>query len=92
MWTPCPVGLDSTAKILGLEFEDLCLVFVTPFLLARWLDTLETYAAGAALGVALYFLKRGKPPGTVVHRLHGGQWLIKLPGVLSPRPQTYSPH
>lgn len=90
MWTPCPVGLNFTAKILGLELEDCVLVFTTPVVVSGWVDTLESFACGVLVGVALYFAKRGKPPGTLFQQLHGLE-LLRLPGVLSPVEQTYSP-
>jgi hypothetical protein len=90
MWTPCPVGLNNTSKILGLELSDCLAVTLTPVLVSGWVDTLESFGCGALVGVALYFLKRGKPPGALLHTLHSVE-CGKLPGVLGPVSYTYSP-
>jgi hypothetical protein len=90
MWTPCPMVLDEPVTILGLEPEDVGLVAALPLLLALVLDTLPCFAATAALGLALSLTKRGKPPGALLHALHGLE-LTRLPGLLSPRRQRYSP-
>jgi hypothetical protein len=90
MWTPCPMVLDEPVTMLGLEPEDVGLVAALPLLLGLVLDTLPCFAATGALGLALYLMKRGKPPGALLHTLHGLE-LTRLPGLLSPRRQRYSP-
>jgi hypothetical protein len=44
------------------------------------------------LGAALAFwrLKRGRPPGFLLHALHRLE-LLPIPGVLRPRPTPYAP-
>ena len=91
MWIPCPRVLDALVKILGLEIEDLAAVAAVPLLLVPFdLDALPCFAVAGALGMALYLAKRGKPPGALLHTLHRLE-LLKLPGILSPRPRRYSP-
>ena len=41
------------------------------------------------LGAVLYLSKRGRPPGALLHSLHGLE-LTRLPGLLRPTPQRYS--
>ncbi len=89
MWTDCPVVLDEPVKICGLEPEDFALVGVTPLLASLVLDALGSFGCGAAVGLAFYFAKRGKPPGALLHALHRLE-LTRLPGLFSPRRQRYS--
>jgi hypothetical protein len=82
--------LDAVAKILGLEPEDFGLAAVTPFFLSGVLDFLPSMVVGVLVGLALYFAKRGQAPGALFHALH---WfgIIRLPGILPPSSQRYSP-
>jgi len=89
MWTDCPVVLDEPVKICGLEPEDFALVGVTPLLASLVLDALGSFGCGAAVGLAFYFAKRGKPPGALLHALHRFE-LTRLPGLLRPTQQRYS--
>jgi len=57
-------------KIFGLEPEDFGLVGVTPLLASLVLDALGSFGCGAAVGLAFYVAKRGKPPGALFHALH----------------------
>jgi hypothetical protein len=90
MWTNCPVVLDEPVKIFGLEPEDFALVGVAPLLASLVLDALGSFGCGAAVGLAFYCAKRGKPPGALLHGLHRLE-LTRLPGLCSPRRQRYSP-
>jgi hypothetical protein len=92
MWIPCPRVLDEPVKILGLEVEDLVVSASVPLLLGIPFDlgALPCFAGAGVLGLVLYRAKRGKAPGALLHALHRLE-LAKLPGVLSPRPRTYSP-
>jgi len=90
MWTPCPQVLDEPVKIFGLEIEDFTAVALTPMLAGLFLESWQSFACAGVLGVGLYRSKRGRAPGALLHRAH--QWeLVRLPGILSPRPTTYSP-
>jgi len=89
MWTPCPMVLDEPVKIFGLEPEDFGLVTVTPLLAGVVLDALASFGCAAVLGTVLYLCKRGKPPGALLHALHGLE-LTRVPGLLGPKRQRYS--
>jgi hypothetical protein len=90
MWTPCPQVLDEPVKILGVELEDFVLIATFPLCLSLFLDTVPCFVGTALLAYGLYRAKRGRPPGALLHWLHAME-LVRLPGVLSPRPQRYSP-
>ena len=90
MWTPCPTVLDEPVKILGLEPDDFGLVAATPLLACLFVDAVVSFTCAAVLGAVLYLSKRGRPPGALLHALHGLE-LTRLPGVLRPRVQRYSP-
>ncbi len=89
MWTDCPQVLDEPVKILGLEPEDFAVVAITPVFLALLCDALTSFGGTALVGAALYFAKRGRPPGALFHTLHALE-LTRLPGVLGPKRQCYS--
>ena len=89
MWRKCPQVLDEPVTILGLEPEDFAGTALVPVLAALVLDTLPSFACGAAVGAFLYFSKRGRAAGALLHRLHALE-LTRLPGLLSPRVQRYS--
>ena len=90
MWTPCPVVLDEPVTVLGLELEDLGLTAFTLLVASLALSAIASLACAAAVGLFLYRMKRGKAPGALLHTLHQLE-LMRLPGVLSPRPQRYGP-
>jgi hypothetical protein len=90
MWTKSPQVLDEPAKILGLELDDFSMATVVPLFLALFFDALPSFAGGFLLGLTLYFAKRGKAPGAMLHTLHRLE-LIHLPGILGPKRQRYSP-
>jgi hypothetical protein len=89
MWTPCPLVLDEPVKVVGLEIEDFAMVAVSPLCLAFIFDALMSFALAALFGVALYCSKRGRPPGALLHTLHGWE-VTRLPGILGPRRRRYS--
>jgi hypothetical protein len=89
MWTPCPNVLDEPVKVLGLEIEDFGMVAASPLVLGFVFDALASFGLAFLLGVALYLSKRGRPPGAVLHTLHGLE-LTRLPGILGPQRQRYS--
>ncbi len=89
MWTPCPMVLDEPVKILGLEPEDFTVVAALPLVLAFFFDALASFGLTFLLGAMLYFAKRGKPPGALLHTLHALE-LTRIPGLLGPKRQRYS--
>ena len=90
MWTPCPVVLDEPVTIVGLELEDLGLTAFALLLASLALTATLSLACAAAVGFFLSTMKRGKAPGALLHTCHQLE-LMRLPGVLRPRPQRYGP-
>ena len=89
MWTPCPKVLDEPVKVLGLEIDDFAMVAASPLVLGFVFDALASFGLAFLLGVALYLSKRGRPPGALLHTLHGWE-VTRLPGILGPRRRRYS--
>jgi hypothetical protein len=90
MWTPCPTHLDDPVLILGLEPEDYGLVMLTLVLAGVVLNALLAFASAVSVGMSFWALKRGHPPGTLIHVFHRLE-LLPIRGVLRPRVQRYSP-
>jgi hypothetical protein len=89
MWTACPTVLDAPVTIMGLEPEDFAIVAIAPLFLAFVLDAAASLLVALALGWAVTRAKRGRPPGAMLHALHGWE-LVRLPGLLRPTVQRYS--
>jgi hypothetical protein len=66
------------------------LVVVTPLLLSLLVEAVASFGGALLLGAAMYLAKRDRPPGALLHALHALE-LTRLPGLLSPRRQRYSP-
>jgi len=81
--------LDEPVKIFGLEPEDFAVVAAMPLVLAFLFDALVSFGLAGILGGALYFAKRGRPPGALLHTLHSLE-LTRIPGLLGPKRQRYS--
>ena len=90
MWTPCPHHLDEPVLILGLEPEDYGLVMLVVLLASLATSALVSFGLACLVGVAFHRLKRGQPPGALIHALHGLE-LLPIPGVLRPRATPYAP-
>jgi TraL protein len=90
MWTPCPTHLDDPVLILGLEPEDYGLVMLTLLLASLVGHALVAFACAAGVGVSFWALKRGHPPGALIHAFHRLE-LLPIRGVLRPRVRRYSP-
>jgi hypothetical protein len=90
MWIACPRILDMPVTIFGLDIDDFALVSVTPLLASLVWDAPGSFGCAAALAAVLYFSKRNRPAGDVFHTLHSLE-LLRLPGILGPRPHIYSP-
>jgi len=81
--------LDEPVKILGLEPEDFAVVAVTPLFLSLLVEAVASFGGALLLGAAVYLAKRGRPPGALLHALHGLE-LAHIPGLLGPKRQRYS--
>jgi len=90
MWSTCPTVLDEPVTLYGIEFDDLCVVLVAGFALSLVIDILVALGVMLGCGIALRVLKRGRPPGALLHALHDLA-LVPLPGIVPPRGQTYTP-
>jgi hypothetical protein len=70
------------------EVQDVGCFLVLTVVLGVPADLLVAVLAAAGLTAGLYRLRRGKPPGYLLHLLH--RWgLLRLPGVLSRHPTHY---
>jgi hypothetical protein len=76
--------------ILGLEPEDYGLVMLTLILAGLVVNALLAFASAVGVGLGFWALKRGHPPGTLIHAFHRLE-LLPIRGVLRPRVQRYSP-
>ena len=68
----------------------ICRQISSPLLLSLLVDAVASFGGALLLGAAVYLAKRGRPPGALLHALHALE-LTRLPGLLSPRRQRYSP-
>ena len=91
MWIKCTTILDEPDKVGPFEVIDALLMLMFFLIVTFFSDIfLGLAATGGALG-ALYYLKRGRPPGALQHWLHAMEF-IRLPGFLSPRRKRYGPY
>lgn len=90
MWTPCPQTLDEPVKVFGLEPEDFAVMLAVPAAASLAIDVLLSCGCGVLVGLVMYFGKRGRPPGALLHMLHD-YGIVQLPGILPATEQTYSP-
>lgn len=92
MWRACEQTLDEPAKFWFLGMDDVVLFVVLLLGTGLLMDTLLSLAVAVGGTAAIYWGKRGRPPGFLLHRLHSWEFCwFRLPGVLPPRPTTYSP-
>ena len=90
MWTPCPQHLDEPVLILGLEPEDYGLVMLVLLLTSLVASALLSFGLALLAGIACGRLKRGQPPGALIHALHRLE-ILPIPGVLRTQPPHYAP-
>jgi len=82
--------LDEPITVYGVDLDDVRNVGMVSVGLLMLLPPTIWLLGTLVGGYANYRGKRGKPPGAVLHWLHEMQ-LLPLPGLLPPRPMTYSP-
>lgn len=99
MWRVCRSKFDAPITKFGFDLFDAalllaiplvgnaCLRFVLPDSMRSKIPFL-TVAVMLGLAAILYYGKKGKPPGAILHWLHTMEFL-RLPGILGPRPQRY---
>jgi len=90
VWTPCPRNIDKPVLILGFELEDLTVIAASLVLAGLFLDALPAFGVAGLFAGALWVLKRGQPPGVVIHTFHR-LGVLPIKGVLRSRTQRYSP-
>ena len=92
MWVDCPSELDTPVLVFGFEIEDIAammavMMFTGMFIFEGFPPVL---ALTVAFGLVLRRLKKGRPPGFIVHLMH--RWdILRIPGVLPVRRAAYSP-
>ena len=92
MWAECPTELDTPILVFGFESEDLLaisgmMIFAGLFLFE---SSVKVFLMTAAFAYLLRWLKRGRPPGALLHLLH--RWdILHMPGVLRVGRFAYSP-
>jgi hypothetical protein len=104
MWQHCSPALDAPVMKWCMELDDVLilgmLVVVVPFLasLVKTLtptDGVVFLVIWGSLCALLYFGKRGKPRGYLLHWFREMQLIplpqLRLPGLLMPRPTLYKP-
>ena len=98
MWVSSPVVLDEVVKILVFELEDVGAIVGVWLIANLWWDgILLPMGAGALTGAGLYYLKRGKPAGALVHLVHRLQLTLLvglpgLPGLMRPYRRRFYPN
>lgn len=91
MWIKCTTILDEPDKVGPFELIDVLLLLAVFMVITFFSDVFFGLTVTVALLAALYYLKRGKPPGALQHWLHAMEF-VKLPGFLSPRRKRYGPY
>ena len=91
MWVEGPTQLDTPVLVFGFEVEDLTAMMGVMLLSSVLFEGM----AGVCLvtvcaGLGLRRLKRGRPPGALVHLAHELE-LLCIPGAVKPRARRYSP-
>lgn len=90
MWKSCSVVLDVPLTLFGFEFPD-DLIALIGLLMVNGLafeNSLYSIGCTVACGFLLYYSKRGKAPGQVLHVLHTLE-LPRLPGLVPARQRRY---
>lgn len=88
MWRTCVTVFDEAIIFLFWEWDEVVL-FLSVFFVGQFLcGPFWSMGLSVATAASLYWLKRGQPPGAVVHWLHEVE-VIALPGILSPHPTRY---
>lgn len=80
---PCPRTVDAPIRILGLEWDDWAVVStVIMFILLAWTPAVAVVVAPPVI-LGLRAVKKGQPPGIMVHRLWA--WgIVRLHGFPPP--------
>ena len=90
MWTSCPKNLDEPVLILGLELEDIAVTVLVLTIASTVWALLPSMGIAVLAGYGIRRLKRGQPPGALMHACHRLE-LVPTPGVIRPRAPRHSP-
>jgi hypothetical protein len=88
MWRPCSRIVDEPNKVGPFELTDALFLVSLFAVIGFFTGMVFSVMAVGGKAYGLYRLKRGKPYGALLHRLHALE-LLRLPGFLSPRRVRY---
>ena len=91
MWVEGPTQLDTPVLVFGFEVEDLAAMMGVMLLSSLLFEGMAgVCVVTVSAGVLVKRLKRGRPPGALIHVAHQLE-LIRIPGAVKPRAKRYSP-
>lgn len=91
MWVEGPTQLDTPVLVFGFEVEDLAAMMGVMLLSSLLFEGMAgVCVVTVCAGLVLKRLKRGRPPGALIHVAHQLE-LIRIPGAVRPRARRYSP-
>jgi len=91
MWVEGPTQLDTPVLVFGFEVEDLAAMMGVMLLSSLLFEGMAgVCVVTVCAGLLLRRLKRGRPPGALIHVAHQLE-LIRIPGAVRPRERRYSP-
>ena len=91
MWVEGPTQLDTPVLVFGFEVEDLAAMMGVMLLSSLLFEGMAgVCVVTVSAGLLLKRLKRGRPPGALIHLAHQLE-LIRIPGAVKPRARRYSP-
>ena len=90
MWVEGPTQLDTPVLVFGFETEDLAFMMGVMLLSSFVFEGMVGVCATTLCsGLVLRHLKRGQPPGALIHIAHQLE-LIRIPGAVKPKVRRYS--
>ena len=90
MWVDGPTQLDKPVLVLGFEVEDFAAMMGVMLLSSFVFEGMAGVCVVTVLGgLLLKRLKRGRPPGALIHMAHQLE-LIRIPGAVRPKSRRYS--
>ena len=91
MWVEGPTQLDTPVLVFGFEVEDLAAMMGVMLLSSLLFEGMAgVCVVTVCAGLLLRRLKRGRPPGALIHVAHQLE-LIRIPGAVRPKARRYSP-
>ena len=90
MWVEGPTQLDTPVLVFGFEVEDLAAMMGVMLLSSLLFEGMAgVCVVTVCAGLLIRRLKRGRPPGALIHVAHQLE-LIRIPGAVRPRARRYS--